>query len=157
MFKKGNFDSSFNGPIESVDDVNEKDFLFFFLFLFFCTRICLIEEDVIADKKGKKKKRRRRDIFLLGRHHQFTLRKSCVWKTTVGPVFGSHPRLSLLSLFYFIISLVDVVGVHTIKVSALLHFPSSSPCCNWREPISFLLSSCRRCLLGIESSLFPLE
>ena len=28
MFKKGNFDSSFNGPIESVDDDNEKDYFF---------------------------------------------------------------------------------------------------------------------------------
>ena len=86
--------------------------------------------------------------------------KLCVEDDGGASFWQSPPSLSfssLLSLFYFIISLVDVVGVHTIKASALLHFPLSSPCCNWREPISFLLSSCRRCLLGIESSLFPLE
>lgn len=86
----------FNGPIESVDDDNEKDD-FFPLFA---------HESDSSRGTSSQTKRRRRDIFLLGRHHQFTRRKSFVWKTTVGPVFGSSLSLffSLLSLFFIIIS-----------------------------------------------------
>ena len=118
----------FNGPIESVDDDNEKD-NFFPLFA---------HESDSSRGTSSQTKRRRRDIFLLGRHHQFTRRKSFVWNVeedggaqflaAVTPV--SLFFYSLLSLFYYYFSSMLLVYTQS-KLVPLLHFPSSSsPYCN---------------------------
>ena len=66
MFKKGNFDSSFNGPIESVDDDNEKDFLFFFCFCFFAHESDSSRSTSSQTKKGRRKKGGDETFFSLG-------------------------------------------------------------------------------------------
>ena len=137
MFKKGNFDSSFNGPIESVDDDNEKDFLFFFCFCFFAHESDSSRSTSSQTKKGRRKKGGDETFFSLGAIINSLWGKVVCGRRRWGQFLAVTP-VSLFCPFFILLFLLSMLLVYTqSKLVPCYTFPRRPPAATGESPSVF--------------------